>query len=170
MSRSRSRRPSAITQRTITSVVERIGGGKRVRRQLPVWGRLSMDRHLPFLVVYRRPVRASDEGTEKLVTSEPSYMTCSGLKALHPGVVSLVRRLAETGAEQFGAFLLLEVWAGRGATADGPVTTADLRPGFVVHAQKGSADPRMTDVFEASLTRMRVDGRRAVVSLSLIHI
>ncbi len=164
MTPSSNRRPSAITQRMITAVVQRIDDGKRVRRQLPVWGRLSMDRQLPFLIVYRRPVRASDQGTERLVTSEPSYMTCSGLKALQPGVASLVRSLAEAGTDQFGAFLLLEVWAGRAAALDGPVTTADLRPGFVIHAQKGSADSRMTGAFEASLGRLVVDGRRAVVS------
>lgn len=164
MTPSSSRSPSVITQPTITAVVQRVDDGKRVRRQLPVWGRLSVDRQLPFLVVYRRPVRAADEGTERLVTSEPSYMTCSGLKVLQPGIASLVRSLAEAGTQQFGAFLLLEVWAGHAATLEGRVTTADLRPGFVVHAQKGSADPRMTDVIEASLSRLRIDGRRAVVS------
>ncbi len=164
MTAASNRRPSAITDQMIRSVLERVMDGKRVRRQLPVWGRVSIDRQLPFLVVYRRPVRTADEGTERLVTSEPSYVTCSGLKVHQPGLASLVKGIAEGGSDQFGAYLLVEVWAGSPAVLDGPVTTADLHPGFVLHAQKGTVDALMVDAFENELSRIRVDRRRSVVT------
>ena len=93
-----------------------------------MWGRIAIDRQLPFLCVYRRPVRGADAGTDRLATTEASYLICSGRKDLQPGVSKLVQAVAKTMAEQFGAFLLLELWAGRPPVTNGPVTTAELAP------------------------------------------
>jgi uncharacterized protein (TIGR02421 family) len=123
-----------------------------------------MDRQLPFLCVYRRPVRGDDSGTDRFATSEPSYLICSGRKNLEPGVAALVRSVAETMVEQFGAFLLLELWSGPPQHTDGPVTTAELTPRFRVVEQKGSANGSITDEFDDALARIKLGARRAVVS------
>jgi uncharacterized protein (TIGR02421 family) len=158
--------PSAteMTDRFIRSVSERLHQDKRVRRSLPVWGRISIDRRLPFMCVYRRPVRTVDPGTARLVTSEASYLTCSGQRSLQTGVSDLVQAVAATMVEQFGAFLLLEIWAGRPQTVKGPVTTAELAPRFRVVGQKGSAKSSTVDEFSQRLSRIRLMGRKAVVT------
>ena len=66
-----------VSERLIRTVCKRLSEGKRVRRNLPVWGRLAIDRPLPFLCVYRRPSRKADRATYRLVTSEASYLTCT---------------------------------------------------------------------------------------------
>jgi hypothetical protein len=134
-----------ISDRFIRSVCERLRQNKRVRRSLPVWGRVSIDRQLPFMCVYRRPVRAVDPGTARFATTEASYLICSGRKNLQPGVSNLVQAVAKTMVEQFGAFLLLELWGGRPLTTNGPVTTAELAPRFRVVGQKGSGNSPMGD-------------------------
>ncbi len=70
---------------------ERLEENKRVRRNLPVWGRVHIDRQLPFLCVYRRPVRGDDAGTERLVTSEAAYLIASGAGSLQAGLTALVQ-------------------------------------------------------------------------------
>ena len=61
-----------IPDRLVKAVRQRLAEGKQVRRTLPVWGRLAVDRPLPFLCVYRRPKRSEDNATLRLVTSEAS--------------------------------------------------------------------------------------------------
>ena len=153
-----------ISDRFIRSVCERLRQNKRVRRSLPVWGRVSIDRQLPFMCVYRRPVRAVDPGTARFATTEASYLICSGRKNLQPGVSNLVQAVAKTMVEQFGAFLLLELWAGRPLTTNGPVTTAELVPRFRVVGQKGSGNSPMVDEFSEQLSRVRLARRKADVA------
>jgi uncharacterized protein (TIGR02421 family) len=156
--------PPEISDRFIRSVCERLRQNKRVRRSLPVWGRISIDRQLPFICVYRRPVRAVDPGTARLVTTEASYLTCSGQRSLQGDVSNLVQAVAATMVEEFGAFLVLEVWAGQPQAANGPVTTAELAPRFRIVGQKGSAKSAMVDGFSEQLSRIRLARRRATVA------
>jgi uncharacterized protein (TIGR02421 family) len=145
-------------------VTDRLRQGKPVRRSLPVWGRISIDRQLPFMCVYRRPVRAKDHGTDRFVTTEASYLMCSSRKNLHSGVGNLVQAVAGTMVEQFGAFLLLEVWAGKPLVTDGPMSTAELAPRFRIIGQKGSAKSSLVDEFSEHLSRIRLAKRHAAVS------
>ncbi len=73
---------------------------------------MAIDRQLPFLVVYRQPVRVADEGTAKFATSEASYLVAPGQKKHQAGVTRLVRAIAEVMVEEFGSFLVLEIWSG----------------------------------------------------------
>ena len=70
-------KPGVIDDRLIEAVKERLGDDLRIRRTLPEGGRLHIDRPLPFLCVYRRP-SDGDDGTDRLVTTEASYLTGSG--------------------------------------------------------------------------------------------
>ena len=107
MSKKPAIRPRQITDRFIRTICARLSANKRVRRNLPVWGRLHIDRQLPFLVVYRRPTDRSDPGTERLATSEASYLIASGRRNLQAGLGKLVQAVVETLGEPFGAFLLV---------------------------------------------------------------
>jgi hypothetical protein len=59
---------------------------------------------------------------------------------------------------------LLEIWAGRPQTVKGPVTTAELAPRFRIVGQKGSAKSSTVDEFSQRLSRIRLMGRKAVVT------
>ena len=71
-----------ISSELIRDVVERISDGGPVRRALPYSGRLYVDRKVPFLCLYRRPVNGWDEGTDKLVTGMASYLVGSQEKRI----------------------------------------------------------------------------------------
>ena len=129
------RRPKSISKRLLTTIDIRLRDNQRVRRTLPVWGRI--DRQLPFLCVYRRPVRGSDPGTYRFATSEASYLLCSAQKKLQPEITDLVQSVAGVMIDHFGAFLILELWAGpANHKKEGPVSTAEMIPEFEVLAQR----------------------------------
>lgn len=88
--------PEVISTRLVAAVNRRLAANKPVRRTLPGGGRVAVDRQLPFLVVYRMPVRASDEGTASFATSEAAYLVAPGQKKHQPGVTRLVQSIAET--------------------------------------------------------------------------
>ena len=104
-------RISRISDRFISSVCARLADNRRVRRLLPEWGRLHIDRQLPFLCVYRKPADRQDQGTDKLVTGQASYLLASGGPARRPELSRLVSNITRTMAGEFGAFLIVEVWS-----------------------------------------------------------
>ena len=63
-----------ITDEFIQNICEKIRKNKPIRMDLPGWGRVHIDRQLPFLCLYRLPIKREDIGTEKLVLSEASYI------------------------------------------------------------------------------------------------
>ncbi len=151
-----------ISERFIRTVCKRLAEGKRVRRNLPFWGRLAIDRPLPFLCVYRRPGRRADPGTFRLVTSEASYLTCSALPRQREGIGRLVGSVAETLGGKYGEFLILEIWAAPPEGPD-PDSVAPLRPGFRIYPPRESGHEALTTSFEEALRRIKLDGRRATV-------
>ena len=146
-----------ISDRLITVVTDRLKAGKAVRRALPGSGRVAVDRQLPFLVVYRQPVRAIDESTERFATSEASYLVAPGQRKHQPGVTRLVSAIARAMVQEFGSFLVLEIWSGSPVVSDIPLSTADLRPRFRFVAQRGASRDSVTQAFESALARVRLD-------------
>jgi len=94
----------------VAEVVGRIRAGKRVRRSLRPWGRLHIDRALPFLCVYRRPEGVSAPQTEALVTTQACYLLAPGEPSAARGLAALVRGLVGALLEDFGACLLMEIY------------------------------------------------------------
>jgi hypothetical protein len=126
-----------ISERLVRTICQRLADDRQVRRTLPVWGRVHVDRQLPFLCVYRRPSTdpRRDAGFRRLVTSEASYLTACGTPSVHPGLERLVRGISGTLAREFGGFLLLELWATRSA-APSPDPLEAHRPRFCIVASK----------------------------------
>ncbi len=129
-----------------------------------MWGRIAIDRQLPFLCIYRNPVKTTDPGTYRFATSEASYLLCSEDKKLQPEIADLVRTVADVMIDEFGAFLILELWAGPGNETEGPVSSAEMVPAFEILAQRRTADTTITDAFESALSRVTLDRRKARVS------
>ena len=101
---------STISPAFISGIEARLRENRRVRRTLPGWGRIHVDRQLPFLSVYRRQTDFIDLDIQHLVTSEAAYLYTTAERRYHTGLVQLVSEVADVMVEQFGAFLLLELW------------------------------------------------------------
>ena len=158
---------SDITDRFIRTVCTRLLENKRVRRELPIWGRVHIDRQLPFLCIYRRPRggHRNDADTQRLATSEASYLTCDANRKLHEGLSRLVRGIASTQVDQFGSCLILEMWTGRFAPVDEADPAEKLRPRFRLVTLRGNTDGVFTDKFETALSRVKVAKRSAAIEL-----
>lgn len=162
-SRARDRASEVISERLVTTVRQRLRANKPVRRTLPGSGRVAIDRQLPFLVIYRRPLRVADGGTSRFATSEASYLVAPGRKNLQAGVTRLVRAVAEVMVEEFGSFLVLEIWAGPDVVIEDPVTTADLIPRFRFVAMSGASRSSVTESFNRALGHVRLGRLRSEV-------
>lgn len=166
MKTSASGRRRSISTKVVDSILERLSGGKRVRRSLPAGGRLHIDRTLPFLVAYRRPLSHEDEGTERLVKGEASYLVASGSKTQRHELAMLVRSAVRTLAAKCGSFLLVEIWS---APPDESRTEDDvppLRPAFRVVTSATRPPGRTIDTLVKALGRIKLDRRPATVEVS----
>jgi len=100
-----------ISSEFITEVCDRLTQNKQVRRSLPLSGRLHIDRSLPFLCVYRRPIKRSDQGTNRFVEGEASYLIASSRPKLNKNLSDLVTGIVSALSPIYGAFLLIEIWS-----------------------------------------------------------
>ena len=81
--------PAPEVDAFVEAACQRVREGKPLRRKLSPWGRVHVDRPLPFLVVYRRPVRRQDDGTESLIVGEASYVIASGGRRARGGLTAV---------------------------------------------------------------------------------
>ncbi len=143
-----------------------LGEGRVIRKDLPNGGRLHIDRHLPFLCVYRRLPGENDSGTEKLVLGEASYLIASGEKRFASGLSRLVHMIVKELSAEFGAFLIVEVFA----TQDGETINgngrASITPKFrILTSRSRSAAPAVEELSYA-LGRIKILKRRSAVVLA----
>lgn len=153
-------------------VCQQLRDGERVRQELPGGGLLSVDRLLPFLVVYRRNPKREDAGTEVFVTGEASYINAPGQAPVRKGLRRLIRQVAATAKEKFDACLIIEIWSGSDASVPSVshATTGEALlpcPEFRIHevARKRPAPTVNELVFE--LGQIRVHGQQARVQVAL---
>ncbi len=128
-----------------------------LRRRLPGWGRIHIDRQLPFLCVYRRPPDHPDAGTRRLLLGEAAYILAPGEPPAQAGLRRLVAAVTATQVTAFGATLLLELWA---------ATEARDAPGFRIVAPRRHAPTPLLESLESALLSMTVDGVAPRVEVS----
>ena len=139
--------PKAISRRLVEEITERIDRGATVRRKLPLGGLLYVDRQIPFLCVYQRPSRRPDAGTDRLITGTAAYLIGSRSKSIREDQAALLQAVAGALQQEFGAFLLLEVWSGHDRPQEGDQPTAQVT---ISRALRGEA---FVDVLRRSLAR-----------------
>lgn len=149
----------------IDQIVVRLGENKRVRRNLPLWGRIHIDRQLPFLCVYRRPTRHQDVGTEQLVMGQPAYLTALGQKSLAPGLSQLVESTVKMMSNSFGSFLIIEIWCGLEDSPQDMIDPVFQRPAFNIIIPKQYAITNTAEVLEKELAAIEIHQKRAKVSV-----
>jgi len=154
------RAETALTEEFIDGVLARLREGKPVRRSLPGYGRLHVDRLLPFIFVYRRPPGDRDEGTDKLVLGEPLYIQVSGSEEVQKGLTELLRGMAAIAKERFGSFLVLEIWASKEA----PSGIGMPRPAFnIVRSEAGEMEETV-EALRRALGQVKVQQSKAAVA------
>lgn len=142
-------------------VSERIGSGESLRKRLSR-GIVRIDRQLPFLCVYRRPPNHEVTGTERLVTGEASYLIAPGERGLHSDLHDLVEVIVREQSREFGAFLLLEIWAGKQPERKGPEEIPPP-PGFTVITPKKGWPQKTVDRLRNALDLVRLERQDPVV-------
>ncbi len=155
-------KPPADPDRLVELATAHLSAGEPVDLRLPGDGRLRIDRPLPFLVVYRRPARRPDAGTERLVAGEASYLIGSGRRRHRPLLAGLIRGVTEVLSERFGCCLLIELWS---ALADPP---ADAAPGFRLLVDPQRPPHEAIDALTKGLGRIRIAKRSARVAVEAV--
>ncbi len=157
-----------LSTKLITGICEKLTRGKRVRRNLPLWGRVHIDRPLPFLCVYRRPEDRAVEGTDQLLLGEASYLIASGEPSLEPSLSALVAEITATQVEAFGSFLVIELWARPEEAVSVPKDDALPRPGFRILAHEQGVPEAALFTLQNSLSKVTLRQQPAVVSVSYV--
>ena len=153
--------PTLIDEPLIAAIVKRLETGKPIRRTLPSGGYLHIDRQLPFLLVYRRPVSEEDPAIEQLLRGESSYLIVNTRRRFNKGLVRLVSAIAEALAEGFGAFLLIEIWSGR--EAEFTQVTPSIRPAFRILSRPDEVVSSLSRTLQKALARIKVQRMLAQV-------
>jgi uncharacterized protein (TIGR02421 family) len=147
------------------TVCSRLEQNKRVRRRLPHWGRLHVDRQLPFLCVYRRPTQRQDAGTDRLLLGEAAYLLASGKPSFQSELSNLVREIAATLTRKFGSFLIIEIWSARDDDCGFAEDPDQLRPSFKILAPQTSGLTSALERLNSALRRIKVHKKSATVEV-----
>ena len=153
-----------ITDEFIQNVCEKIRKNKAVRMDLPGWGRVHIDRQLPFLCLYRLPTNRSDAGTDKFVLAEASYIIAD--EALTDnGLGKLVEAIGKTINEECGAFLLVEVWSMCMPEEESGSSPQNHREAFtIVSKKRGLLTPEI-ETMKNRLSQIKIDDLKATVGI-----
>ncbi len=147
-----------ITADLIESIGESVSRNKQVRRNLPDGSRLFIDRQLPFLCVYRRPLDRSDPGTERMLLGEAAYLLATSTERHYAPLVRLVKRVADAQKALFGSFLLLELWSSN-------ETPRSQTPSFRIIAPRKSPPIATLEELETALLSIGIAGEKADVEI-----
>lgn len=98
-----------------------------IQETLPGQGRLKMEGHLPFLLIYRYPALPKKYAV-KLVMAESSYLIASGDESHSSGLRDLLMEISGTLSKSYGSVMFLEIW-------EGPPNSTD----FIIKAPKNIA-------------------------------
>ncbi len=111
----------------IENIAARLKQSQQIHEHLPYQGRLKIESHLPFLLIYRYPSTPEKQAV-KLVMAESSYLIASGDDEQLEPLRELLKEISSTLSKSYGSVMFLEIW-------EGPATGTD----FVIKAPKGIA-------------------------------
>ncbi len=160
---------AAIPDALIATACARLVADKIVRRSLPGQGRLHIDRQLPFLCIFRHPADKLDLSTARLVRGEAAYLVASGSEQQHASLSKLVRNIVQILSAQFGAFLIVELWAGPdGGQANNPAVPT-VSPCFEIVANRSRAVARTVEVLAQRLAQIKVLKQGVAVEVTRVQ-
>lgn len=147
-----------ISDTLIDDICTSLARNEPVRCKLPGWGRVHIDRQLPFLCVYRRPGK-NDIGTSRLPLGEASYLLADSRPRNHPQLAKLVREITRIQRQVFDAFLIIELWAGK-APMD-----SHQAPAFKIFAPRHQPHAKLLEKIQSALLAININDRYATVAM-----
>lgn len=151
-----------ISDQFIESVCKQLSENKQVRRTLPIFGRVHIDRKLPFLCIYRRSQKDESSLSERLVMGEASYLTASANRGLNKQLSLLIKNISQTLKESFGSFIIVEVWI---SPDEGDKELSPYQPVFKIIQPKRSTLSTTVETLEKSLREIKIRKKRARVEV-----
>lgn len=140
-------------------IIEPLRRGEMVRAKFDDIARVHIDTSQPFLCVYREPAEGDqDIGTQRLLLGESSYLIGSRSKECHQFLSDVCLSVAKMMSEQFGGFLLFELWSRPGVVA----SQNDL---FRILAPSHNTPAQMLEDLESALLEIQVEAHASTVSL-----
>jgi hypothetical protein len=98
--------------------------------------------------------------------AEASYLVVSEYREASAAWARLLRRIIGTLAEQFEAFLLVELWSGEHSPERDAAHSAEMHsPGFVIHARKHQDTQNTAEVLRAQLSKIKIRSKVAEVTV-----
>src|SRR5690606_9360865 len=88
-----------------------------IQETLPGEGKLKMEGHLPFLLIYRYPSLPQKHAV-KLVMAESSYLITSGDEDYLPKLKDLLKEISSALSKRYGSVMFLEIWEGQPNSTD----------------------------------------------------
>lgn len=157
------KKPSTISDSLIKEICTRLSNNDRVRRTLPEWGRVHIDRQLPFLCVYRLRSGDNNSISDGLITGEASYITATESRKQHKQISLLVKNIAKTLKNSFGSFLIVEVWVSAKEGEENEVPTYNSK--FKIIRTKKSEILPTIETLERSLKEIKIRKKNAEVNI-----
>lgn len=152
-----------ISSRFIETVCSRLADNKQVRRTLPGWGRLHIDRQLPFLCIYRQLNKDDNSLSERLVVGEASYLIASGNRQQQKQISLLVKNIAQTLKKVFGSFLIIEIWIS--SKEEDYIALPLYKPVFKISRSKKNDISSTIEAFERTLKEIKIRKESAEVEV-----
>ncbi len=153
----------SISNQFIETISGRLSENKQVRRSLPIWGRVHIDRQLPFLCVYRRLEDDENSLSERLITGEASYLIAQGKRNRQKEISALVQSIARTLKSSFGSFLIVEIWIRQNKESESKPSS--FKPGFKIFHFKKSHIASTVETLESALKEIKIRKERAEVTV-----
>ena len=133
-----------------------------IRLKFPHWGRIHIDRRLPFLCIYRRPAGRPDKGTGRLLLGQACYILVREEDADCDGFKALVKAIMSNLSADFGSSLLFELWSDETNEIE---EQDDQSAKFNIKAKKHQVPYAMLEELENALLAIPFKNRSVKVSL-----
>lgn len=107
---------NVVDKKLLHRISSTLKANQPVKIGLTSSGVLNIDHPVPFLLAYRFPPDGKDYFTFQLGKTESSYIMADNDS--EGSLQTLIKKITDQLADQFGSFLLMEVWIGDGRKKD----------------------------------------------------
>jgi len=146
------------------SIIRALEKNQAISETFPEWGKLHIDRRLPFLCLYRRPTQQNDSGTEQLLLGQASYIMVREEDAECNGFRSLIMNIMKVLSSHYENALLFELWSED--VSDIELEDIELIPLLLaIKTSRHHAPIAMLEQFERALLEIPIENNERIITL-----